>query len=66
MSDYQAQRTADYFDKTGMEEWERLVATPVDEVSLYIHTHYLPQTCAGRRTCAGDRRRRRPIHAGIG
>lgn len=41
MSDYEARRTADYFDQVGLEEWERLVATPVDEVNLYLHTHYL-------------------------
>ena len=29
------------FDEYGMKEWERLTATPVDEISLYLHTHYL-------------------------
>jgi ubiquinone/menaquinone biosynthesis C-methylase UbiE len=29
------------FDEFGEKEWERLVATPVDEVSLHLHTHYL-------------------------
>jgi ubiquinone/menaquinone biosynthesis C-methylase UbiE len=30
-----------YFDSYGMSEWERLVETPRDLVSLHIHTHYL-------------------------
>ena len=30
-----------YFDELGVREWERLAQTPVDEVSLYIHTCYL-------------------------
>ena len=29
------------FDEFGMKEWERLVATPVDQVSLHLHSHYL-------------------------
>ena len=40
-SAYQPKAVAQYFDEAGMREWERLVQTPVDEVSLYIHTHYL-------------------------
>lgn len=31
----------DHFDSYGEREWNRLVATPVDEVSLQIHAHYL-------------------------
>lgn len=32
---------AEKFDAEGQREWNRLIATPVDEVSLHIHTHYL-------------------------
>lgn len=38
---YQPEQISEYFDKFGDQEWERLVRTPVDEISLYIHTHYL-------------------------
>jgi SAM-dependent methyltransferase len=38
---YNAEMIAKYFDDFGIQEWNRLAATPVDEVSLYIHTHYL-------------------------
>jgi 2-polyprenyl-3-methyl-5-hydroxy-6-metoxy-1,4-benzoquinol methylase len=38
---YNAEMIANYFDDFGIREWNRLVATPVDEVSLYVHTHYL-------------------------
>ena len=40
-SNYSAKEIAKYFDEYGVREWERLVETPVDEVSLHIHTHYL-------------------------
>jgi 2-polyprenyl-3-methyl-5-hydroxy-6-metoxy-1,4-benzoquinol methylase len=30
-----------YYNEYGDREWERLTRTPVDEISLYIHTHYL-------------------------
>jgi 2-polyprenyl-3-methyl-5-hydroxy-6-metoxy-1,4-benzoquinol methylase len=40
-SSYSAQEIADHFDDYGIREWNRLLETPVDEVSLYIHTHYL-------------------------
>lgn len=30
-----------HFDKGGLNEWDRLVRTPRDLVSLHIHTHYL-------------------------
>jgi 2-polyprenyl-3-methyl-5-hydroxy-6-metoxy-1,4-benzoquinol methylase len=40
-SNYSAQRIMAHFDDYGIREWDRLVETPVDEVSLYIHTHYL-------------------------
>ncbi len=41
MQNNPAKWAADYFNASGVEEWERLIATPLDEVSLYIHTHYL-------------------------
>jgi SAM-dependent methyltransferase len=38
---YQPEAIAQHFDEFGVREWERLVRTPADEVSLYLHTHYL-------------------------
>ena len=38
---YEPDSTREYFDTFGMQEWERLVRTPMDEVSLFIHSHYL-------------------------
>jgi ubiquinone/menaquinone biosynthesis C-methylase UbiE len=32
-----------FFDAYGLSEWERLVDTPRDHISLHIHTHYLRQ-----------------------
>lgn len=40
---YDAQAIATHFDEYGQKEWDRLVKTPVDEVSLHIHTHYLTE-----------------------
>lgn len=40
-SSYQPQSVAQYFDEFGSGEWERLVRSPTDEVSLHVHTHYL-------------------------
>lgn len=40
-SNYNPEWVAGYFDEFGVGEWERLVKTPVDEVSFYIHSHYL-------------------------
>ena len=40
---YQPARIIQHFDKYGIREWERLIKTPTDEVSLHIHTHYLRQ-----------------------
>jgi 2-polyprenyl-3-methyl-5-hydroxy-6-metoxy-1,4-benzoquinol methylase len=40
-SNYQPEAVVRHFDEYGTREWERLIKTPVDEVSLYIHTHYL-------------------------
>lgn len=38
---YNRSHIARYFDAYGEKEWERLVADPVSEISLHIHTHYL-------------------------
>jgi len=38
---YDPQILSSYFDAYGEREWQRLVATPVHEISLYIHHHYL-------------------------
>ena len=38
---YNGDHIARYFDDYGEREWERLTATPLDEISLHIHTHYL-------------------------
>ncbi len=40
-SNYNPEAISSYFDEFGIQEWNRLIETPVDEVSLYIHTHYL-------------------------
>jgi SAM-dependent methyltransferase len=40
---YDPDAVAAYFDQLGRREWDRLMATPVDEVSLYVHAHYLHQ-----------------------
>lgn len=40
---YDSEHIAGFYDEYGMREWERLTATPVDEVSLHLHTHYLMQ-----------------------
>jgi SAM-dependent methyltransferase len=42
-SRYDPANLSRYFDESGLAEWNRLVATPVDEVSLHIHSHYLQQ-----------------------
>ena len=38
---YNSEKIASFFDEFAVGEWERLVKSPVDEVSLYLHTHYL-------------------------
>ncbi len=38
---YEPASVAAQFDEFGEREWDRLQATPVDEISLYIHLHYL-------------------------
>lgn len=40
-SNYKADSVIQHFDDFGIREWERLVQAPSDEVSLYLHTHYL-------------------------
>ncbi len=40
-SSYQPDTVSKYFDEFGVKEWERLIQTPADEVSLHIHVHYL-------------------------
>jgi SAM-dependent methyltransferase len=41
MPNYDAAGVAKYFDDLGIREWNRLLTSPADEVSLYIHTHFL-------------------------
>jgi SAM-dependent methyltransferase len=38
---YNADAVVQHFDEFGVQEWDRLVQSPADEVSLYIHSHYL-------------------------
>ncbi|HMB25410.1 MAG TPA: class I SAM-dependent methyltransferase, partial [Anaerolineales bacterium] len=40
-SQYDPESVIQHFDDFGLREWERLVETPSDEVSLHIHTRYL-------------------------
>jgi SAM-dependent methyltransferase len=40
---YDPNFVAKYFDDFGEREWTRLVNTPVDEIKLHIHSHYLEQ-----------------------
>lgn len=41
MTRYDAENITAYYDEFAEQEWERMVANPVDEVSLFIHNHYL-------------------------
>lgn len=41
VSSYQPETVIHYFDEFGVREWERLIQSPADEVSLFVHTHYL-------------------------
>lgn len=34
---------ARYYDEYGEKEWERLVSSPVNEINLHVHTHYLKE-----------------------
>lgn len=47
---YNPQNITEYFDEFAMGEWERLVASPVAEISLYLHTHYLQTFIQGGET----------------
>jgi trans-aconitate methyltransferase len=40
---YNPDWVAAYYDEYGEQEWERLFRTPVDEISFFVHTHYLQQ-----------------------
>jgi 2-polyprenyl-3-methyl-5-hydroxy-6-metoxy-1,4-benzoquinol methylase len=40
-TNYLPEMVGQYFDEFGIKEWDRLTDTPADEVSLFIHTHYL-------------------------
>lgn len=41
VSQFHPEDISKHFDDYGMKEWERLTSTPVDEINLHIHTHYL-------------------------
>ena len=41
MSSHQPEWTARYFDEYGESEWMRLVRSPLAEVKLHVHKHYL-------------------------
>ena len=49
-TNYSPEWVTGHFDELGDGEWNRLIETPVDEVSLAIHTHYL-----GEHVAAGSR-----------
>lgn len=38
---YDPDYTSRYYDAYGQTEWERLVRTPLEEIKLHIHNHYL-------------------------
>jgi SAM-dependent methyltransferase len=40
-SKYDPNSVTQHFDEYGRLEWDRLVQSPMHEVSLYVHTHYL-------------------------
>lgn len=40
---YDGEYIAKYYDQYGDKEWQRMVADPVSEISLHIHTHYLKE-----------------------
>lgn len=42
-SAYHPEDAARYFDTFGEREWQRMVSNPVNEISLFLHTHYLRQ-----------------------
>lgn len=38
---YDPAQTSQYFDAYGLAEWERMVRSPLEEIKLHIHNHYL-------------------------
>jgi SAM-dependent methyltransferase len=38
---YDPLHTSQYYDSYGLSEWERLVRSPLEEIKLHIHNHYL-------------------------
>jgi len=40
---YSPEWIATHYDEYGEQEWERFTRSPADEVSLFLHTHYLEQ-----------------------
>lgn len=40
---YSPKWVANYYDEYGEQEWERFTRRPANEVSLFLHTHYLEQ-----------------------
>ena len=46
LSDYDPASISQHFDDFGANEWERLVRTPADEVSLHVHTQMLAKHLA--------------------
>lgn len=40
---YDAASISSHFDRYGAREWDRLTATPLDEINLHIHLHILRQ-----------------------
>ena len=40
-SKYDPDSVIQYFDDSGIHEWERLIQSPSHEVNLYVHSHYL-------------------------
>ncbi len=38
---YDQAQVKTFFDRYGEREWQRLVASPADEISLHVHTHYI-------------------------
>jgi SAM-dependent methyltransferase len=43
MNQYDPTNPTAYYDALGEDEWQRLVANPLAEVSLHLHSHYLRQ-----------------------
>ncbi len=46
LSDYDPATISQHFDDFGVSEWERLVRTPADEVSLHVHSQLLAKHLA--------------------